>query len=111
MPRQKLPRALKKCEREGCNNTFIIKVGARYQQRFCCPACAAMSSNKRRRSRKRAAKQTPVKRMKKKDTYTVSDLQELPVNFSASGGKFAEICNAILKGKLEFIGPAVSGVK
>ena len=104
MPRKKLPRSLKRCEREGCNNTFIVKVGGKYQQRFCSPSCAALANSKNRKPRRRKSRNISLRRDEVKSTYSLTDLQEMPVNFiSNNGGKFAEICNRILEGEYQFV--------
>lgn len=106
MGRAMLPRAIKKCERPECENTFVVKIGSKYEKRFCSSRCAALcNGHKPRRRKKRVQRaKTTVSRFVP-ESYTLRDLQDLPVNFaSGSGGKFAEICNAILAGKCGFVG-------
>ncbi len=106
MGRAMLPRALKKCEREGCENVFVVKLGSKYGKRFCSSRCAALANaNKPRKRRKKSSRVKPVIVTYKNESFTLKDLQDLPVNFaSGSGGKFAEVCNAILSGKYCFVG-------
>ena len=106
MGRKMLPRVLKKCERKGCENTFIVKVGATYQKRYCSSRCAAIAnSGKREKRSSRKFRLGCGTTTYVRDAYTLKDLQELPVNFaSGSGGKFADVCNAILAGKFSFVG-------
>ncbi len=105
MPRSKLPRALKKCERDGCENTFIIKVGAKYIPKYCSSRCAAIAtqqSRKRRVRRHKSDYQSP--RPRKDCAMSLSQIQNYPVNFSDDGGKFVKILNRILSGEVTYLG-------
>ena len=106
MPRKRLKRVLKECEREGCHNTFYVKVGAKYQKRYCSSRCAALATAKSRKRRKPRRIRGPVDRLSKEPmSITLSELQELPVNFDdPEGGKFAEMLLKILRGELVLIG-------
>ncbi|MBN1755475.1 hypothetical protein JW877_04590 [bacterium] len=106
MARKKLPRAMKKCEREGCENTFIVRVGAKYQQKYCCSKCAALATSHLREGKVhyRQPKNVDIEPTKKFRIINIQQLQNSPVNFDSSGGKFAKLCNEILKGKSKFLG-------
>lgn len=105
MPRKKLPRALKKCEREGCENTFIIKVGAKYVPKYCSSRCAAIATQSSRKKRVRRHKSNfNMKRPKKTNAVSISQIQNYPVNFSDDGGKFVKILNKILSGEVTYLG-------
>mgnify|MGYP005641274459 CR=1 FL=1 len=103
---RKLPIEIRECEREGCENTFEVKVGAKYQKRYCSPRCAALATREARKHRRRKRKfPKNDKRKLEKKVYSISDLQNYPVNFDdPDGGKFAEICNAILNGEYTLVG-------
>jgi len=105
MPRKKLPRALKKCEREGCENTFIIKVGAKYVPKYCSSRCAALATQKSRRNKVRRRKNnyTPP-RPKEISVMSLSQIQNYPVDFSNDGGKFVKLLNKILSGEVSYLG-------
>ncbi len=106
MARKKLPIEKRKCARHGCNNTFEVKVGAKYQKKYCSPKCAALATREARKHRRRKRKY-PVASQREavKKVFSIIDLQNSPVNFDeADGGKFAEICNGILNGELTFVG-------
>ena len=122
MSRKRLPRKVVKCARPGCHNTFEIAVGGKArknQRKYRSLKCAAQVNAKKR---KRNSKKNKVKGLTEEDkrkfaqrkieisrppvpVYSVSDLQDLPVNLGHSGGKFAEVCNKILKGEAVYIGP------
>lgn len=105
MPRKKLPRMLKKCEREGCENTFVVKVGAKYIPKYCSSRCAALATRDARKHRVRRHKQGYVApRPKKTDSLSFSQIQNFPVNFSADGGKLAKMLNRILSGEVAYVG-------
>jgi len=106
MARKKLPTIIKKCEREGCENTFEVKVGAKYQKKYCSPRCAAIATREARKHRRRKRRYPVAKeREAVKKVFSIIDLQNFPVNFDESdGGKFAEICNGILNGELTLVG-------
>lgn len=106
MSRVKLPRAMKKCERDGCENTFIIRVGGKYQQRYCCSRCAALDKKNTRRYRThyRKPKEEYVPRNERTKVVNIAQLQNCPVNFDSNDGKFVKLCNDILSGKLRFMG-------
>lgn len=106
MARRKLPTEIRECSREGCENTFEVKVGAKYQKRYCSPRCAALATREARKHRKRKRKY-PIsnKREQKKIVFSIVDLQNYPISFDDSdGGRFAEICNGILNGDLTLVG-------
>ena len=106
MARKKLPTIIKKCEREGCENTFEVKVGAKYQKKYCSPRCAALATREARKHRRRKRKFPKNNKTEpKKLVFSISDLQNFPVSFDdPDGGKFAEICNGILNGELTLVG-------
>ncbi|MCD6098226.1 hypothetical protein J7K18_04955 [bacterium] len=104
MARKKLPLELRVCAREGCNNTFYVKVGAKYQKKYCSPRCAALATQSARKNKIRRRKSKVREQKLKKRVYSISELQNLPVNLGHSGGKFAEVCNAILRGEAILIG-------
>ncbi len=106
MARKKLPIEKRKCAREGCENTFEVKVGAKYQKKYCSPRCAAIATREARKHRRRKRKY-PVasERETVKKVFSIIDLQNFPVDFNEnSGGRFAEICNGILNGELTLVG-------
>ncbi len=105
MPRKRLPRALKKCEREGCENTFVIKVGAKYVPKYCSSKCAALATRDARKKRVRRRKSN-YNAPKPRETHamSLSQIQNYPVNFSDDGGKFVEILNKILSGEVSYVG-------
>jgi len=107
MARKKLPIIKKKCSREECDNEFEVKVGAKYQKRYCCPRCAALATREARKHRRRRRKFPEKEKAEPvKTVFSISDLQNFPVNFDADdGGKFADICNGILNGELTLVGP------
>ncbi len=105
MPRKKLPRALKKCERDGCENTFIIKVGAKYVPKYCSSRCAAIATQQSRKRRVRRRKNDYVApRPKRNKAVSLSQIQNYPVNFSDDGGKFVKMLNRILAGEVIYLG-------
>lgn len=106
MARKKLPRGIKVCEREGCNNTFIVKIGAKYQQRYCSSQCAAYATASTRKGKVhyRHPKKSYLQQPKKHKVINITQLQNCPVNYDSDGGKFAKMCNDILNGKSKFIG-------
>jgi len=99
MARKKLPLELRVCAREGCNNTFYVKVGAKYQKKYCSPRCAALATQDARKNKPRRRKRKKQNPKFGKRVYSISELQNLPINIGHSGGKFAEACNAILRGE------------
>ncbi len=107
MPRKKLPRTTKECEREGCNNSFTIVVGAKYQPKYCCSRCAALatvSKRKKRKARNTVVNQDPVS-IRRKRAVTLEQLQSFPINHDdINGGKFAEMVSQILRGEMMLIG-------
>ena len=107
MPRKKLPRAEKVCEREGCENSFTIVLGAQYQPKYCCSRCAALSTvskRKKRKARNTSINFEPVS-IDKKRAVTLEQLQNFPINHDAvGGGKFAEMVSQILNGEMMLIG-------
>ncbi len=106
MARRKLPTMVVKCARPGCENTFEVKVGAKYQKKYCSPRCAALATREARKHRRRKRKFPKAQgREPVKTVFSIADLQNFPVNFDESdGGRFAEICNGILKGELVLVG-------
>ena len=105
MPRKKLPRALKKCERDGCENTFIIKVGAKYVPKYCCSRCAALATRDSRKRRIRRHKTDYVApNPEKTRAMSLSQIQNYPVDFSGDGGKLAKMLNSILAGEVTYLG-------
>ena len=106
MARKKLPTTVKECERPGCKCTFEVKVGAKYLKRYCSPRCAALATREARKHRKRKRKYpVAAERFETKTVYSIIDLQSFPVNFDEiDGGKFADVCNRILKGELTLVG-------
>ncbi|HHS51221.1 MAG TPA: hypothetical protein ENN07_08920 [candidate division Zixibacteria bacterium] len=105
MPRKKLPRALKKCEREGCENTFIIKVGAKYSPKYCSSRCAALDTRDARKRRVRRHKSDyNAPNPKETRAVSLSQIQNYPVNFSDDGGKFVKMLNKILAGEVSYLG-------
>ncbi len=107
MPRKKLPRTTKSCERKGCNNEFTVVVGAKYQPKYCCSRCAALatvSKRKKRRARNTVVNQDPVS-IRSKRAVTLEQLQNFPINHDdINGGKFAEMVSQILNGEMMLIG-------
>jgi len=105
MPRKKLPRALKKCEREGCENTFIIKVGAKYIPKYCSSRCAAIATRdaRNRRVRRHKSDFSPP-RPSKPRAISLSQIQNFPVNFADDGGKLVKMLNSILSGDVSYVG-------
>ena len=107
--RPRLPRVKKECAREGCHNTFEVKLGSksRYQRKYCSQRCAALATRKSRERRRRKRKY-PVgveSNWVRKRIFSIVDLQNCPVNLGFSdGGRFAEICEEILEGKSILIG-------
>lgn len=105
MPRRKLPRALKKCEREGCDNTFLVKVGAKYVPKYCSSRCAAIATQSSRQKRVRQHKNNfALNRPEKTGAVSIAQIQNYPVNFSDDGGKFVKILNRILSGEVTYLG-------
>ncbi len=106
MARKKLPSVMQKCAREGCENEFEVKLGAKYQKQYCCPRCAALSTREARKHRRRKRKfAMNIQLEPAKKVFSITDLQSFPVSFeSGSGGRFVEICNGILNGDLLLIG-------
>jgi len=106
MGRKKLPVVIRKCAREGCENTFEVKLGAKYQKKYCSPRCAALATREARKKRRRKRKfPKNVEVEKKKTVYSISDLQNFPISFDdPDGGRFAEICNGILNGEYVLVG-------
>ncbi|MCD6502089.1 hypothetical protein J7L01_05760 [bacterium] len=104
MPRRKLPRVLKKCEREGCENTFVVKVGAKYVPKYCSSRCAALATRDARKHRVRRRKSNSVvKNPEKTRAFSLSQIQNYPVNFSNDGGKFVKMLNRILSGEASYL--------
>lgn len=106
MSRTKLPRAIKKCERDGCENTFITRVGAKYQQRYCSSRCAALDkpNNRMFKVHYRKPKREYVNKQERSRVVNIHQLQNCPINFDSRDGKFVRLCNDILQGKLRFAG-------
>jgi len=106
MPRKKLPRALKQCEREGCEKTFVITIGAKYVPKYCCSSCAAIATATKRKKRKpRNDVRTEPRRILHKKSITLDQIQNYPINYEdQTGGKFAKILNRILSGEVQMIG-------
>ena len=108
MARRKLPISTRECAREGCTNTFEVKIGAKYQKLYCSPRCAALATRESRKHRRRK-RRYPIAQNREeiKKVFSIIDLQNFPVNFDeGDGGKFAEICNGILNGDLTLVGIA-----
>jgi hypothetical protein len=105
MPRRKLQRALKKCEREGCKNTFIVKVGAKYIPKYCSSRCAAIATKETRchRVRHRKSDFVPM-RPKLTNAMSLVEIQKFPVSFSDDGGKLVKMLNRILSGEVAYLG-------
>jgi hypothetical protein len=101
-----MPRALKKCEREGCENTFIVTIGAQYVPKYCCSRCAALATvdQRKRRSVRNVKISEPVS-IPRSRSITLEQLQNFPINYDdLSGGKFAKLVDGILNGDLQLIG-------
>jgi hypothetical protein len=106
MPRKKLPRALKKCEREGCENTFVVTIGAQYVPKYCCSRCAALATvdQRKKRSARNPKYGDPVA-IPRTRSITLEQLQNFPINYDdLTGGKFARLVEGILSGNLQLIG-------
>lgn len=106
MPRKKLPRALKTCERDGCDNQFVYSVGAKYVPKYCSSRCAALATvNKRKKRKPRNSKPKQKTPIPEKRAITLQQLQNFPIDFeAASGGKFAKTLEQILNGEMALIG-------
>lgn len=105
MGRKRLSIITKKCERAGCNNTFQVKEGAKYQRRYCSQRCAALASAGQRKQRRRRMKTKGFQITWERVAFTIADLQNAIVNLGeADGGKFADMCNAILRGEKVLLG-------
>lgn len=105
MGRKRLPIIVKKCERQGCNNTFKVRDGAKYQKHYCCPRCAALATAELRKYRRRKKKNEILQVTWEQLALTVADLQNAVVSLGEKdGGKFADMCNAILRGDKLLLG-------
>lgn len=106
MPRAKLPRSVKQCEREGCDNSFVYSVGAKYVPKYCSSQCAALATVDSRKKRKpRPIKSGPTKAFNEKKAITIEQLQNFPINFDgASESKFARTLEQILSGEMSLVG-------
>lgn len=105
MARRRLQTALKKCEREGCECTFIIKLGAKYIPKFCSSRCAALATKESRKHRVRHRKTDYVSpRPKETKAFSLLEIQNFPVNFSGDGGKLVKMLNRILSGEVSYLG-------
>jgi len=102
--RGKLERKTVKCARDGCNNTFEIKVGAKTrQQKYCCSTCFTLCQRGTHREpvvrRRKTTK--PVKVAKDRNSCLFS-LQDIPNSYGNDGGKFAKTVNKILSGEVHY---------
>ena len=106
MARRRLPTTMRECARPGCKKQFEVKVGAKYQKRYCSPKCAALATREARKHRKRKRKYPVAMEMERiQRVFSITDIQNFPVNFDEDdGGRFAEICNGILNGELSLVG-------
>jgi hypothetical protein len=106
MPRKKLPRALKRCEREGCENAIIVTPTAKYVPKYCSSRCAALATVGMRKKRKaRNRKNSDITKIIAKKSITLEQLQNYPINFDdLGGGKFTRLIEQILNGEMNLIG-------
>lgn len=108
MGRQRLERTYIVCKSPECSNIIEVKVGSKYQKQFCCSRCAntVNKTKSKRRQRRVTYKKVPWSAVKEQ-VVTPNMLQSLPVGGSDTGGKFAKLCNDILRGEVIFTGTKI----
>ena len=104
MGRQKLERTYTVCKNPGCGAIIEVKVGSTYTKSFCSSKCANHFNKAKTKKRRRKVTYKKVDWVPPTEHYvTPTMLQDIPVG-GDTGGKFARLCNSILRGEVRFTG-------